>query len=307
MRRLASLVLPLPVLGMLALVTATSFLGAHAASPPHIMVIVDENAAYNSSLGSPFIIGSSKAPYINSLATTYVSATNWFAVRHTSQFAYRELISGDNPQHVPLKGKTLVDELAGAGISWKAYIEDAPSPNCANESKDVGEYAAGHNPFSQFASILNSKSQCDNVVPYSQTLLNTDLNGSSPPDFVWITPNQCDDMHTTCTSGKVQQGDDWLKTNLPTVLNSSWFASNGVVILTWDESVTKDTSGGTFGDGGHIATIVISNAGTGEGHFTASGDHYATLRGIEEAYGVGLLGNSANASFGDLLPAFHLP
>ena len=307
MRRLASLVLPLPVLSMLAFYTASSFLGAHAASTPHIMVIVDENAAYDSSLGSPSIIGSSKAPYINSLASQYVSATNWFSVRHTSQFAYRELISGDNPQHVPLKGTTLVDELATAGISWKAYMESAPSRTCANESKDVGEYAAGHNPFSQFASILTSASQCARVVPYSQSLLNTDLNSSSAPDFVWITPNQCDDMHTACTSGKVQQGDTWLKENLPTVLNSSWYAAGGVVILTWDESVTKDTSGGTFGTGGHIATIVISNGGKNAGQFTSSGDHYATLRGIEEAYGVGLLGNSANESLGDLRPAFHLP
>ena len=40
------------------------------------------------------------------------------------------------------------------------------------------------------------------------------------------------------------------------------------------------------------------------GAFNASGDHYATLRGIEEAYGVTLLGNSSNASFGDIKPAF---
>jgi len=76
----------------------------------------------------------------------------------------------------------------------------------------------------------------------------------------------------------------------------------GIIIVTWMKSVIKDTSGGSEGSGGHIATLVISAKSTGS--FTSPGDHYATLRGIEEAYGVGLLGNSSNPAFGDLKPAF---
>ena len=304
MKRLAALVLPLPVLGVLALLTADAFLPAKASSPAHIMVIVEENAAYGSSDGSPFIIGSSKAPYINSLASQYVSATNWFAVQHTSRFAYRELIAGAPGGHQPIKGQTLVDELAGKGISWKAYMESAPGATCSGDTSSSGNYYAGHNPFVMYSSILNSPSQCANVVPYTQSGLSSDLNSSSPPDYVWITPNQCDDMHNKCGGNPVSHGDAWLSDNLPIVLSSSWFTSGATVILTWDESVTSDTSGGTFGTGGHIATLVISTNGKTGTQFTTSGDHYATLRGIEEAYGVNLLGNSSNASFGDLGPAF---
>ena len=112
-------------------------------------------------------------------------------------------------------------------------------------------------------------------------------------------------MHTkggSCGNNVVANGDKWLSTNLPTVLSSSWFNDSGIVIITWDESVTSDMSGGSYGKGGKIATLVI--AANTQGAYQAYGDHYATLRGIEEAYGVGLLGNSANSAFGDLKPAF---
>jgi hypothetical protein len=38
--------------------------------------------------------------------------------------------------------------------------------------------------------------------------------------------------------------------------------------------------------------------------YSGTGNDFATLRGIEEAYGVGLLSNSGNASYGDITPAF---
>jgi len=274
-------------------------------SPPHIMVIVDENTAYTSSDGTPFVVGNAKAPYINnSLVSQYASATQWYSVEHNSPKDYYDLISGSDQagQKQPYKATTLVTELASAGITWKAYMEGAPS--ACYTGKNVNNYAKSHNPFIAFADVAKNPAQCANVVPYTQTQLSTDLNSTSPPDFVWITPNECSDMHSNCSpqNNKVAQGDQWLQNNLPIVLSSPWYASGGIIIVTWDESVIKDTSGGSEGSGGHIATLVISAKSTGS--FTSPGDHYATLRGIEEAYGVGLLGNSSNPAFGDLKPAF---
>lgn len=308
MRRAAALLLPLPVLGLLALGTSDAFKHARAQTMPHIMLIVEENLAYGSAAGSPHLIGNPSAPYLNSLASSYVSATQWFSLQHGSQYSYRELISGEPETGLkkPYPGTTLVDELATAGVGWKAYIESAPSTTCTGDSKSGGLYDAGHNPFVEYSSILTTPAQCAEVGPYSQAGLMSDLSGATPPDFVWVTPNLCDDMHTICTGNKVAQGDTWLSTNLPAILGSSWFAANGVVIITWDESVPKDASGGSLGSGGQIPTIVISSGGQGGGAFATPGNHYATLRGIEEAYGIALLGNSANASAGDLLPAFHL-
>ncbi len=126
-------------------------------------------------------------------------------------------------------------------------------------------------------------------------------------------PNDCDEMHggvSACAgdsnSQLIKAGDTWLNSNLAPVLSSSWFQQNGIVIITWDESSNGDSSGccGLSSPGGHIATLVIASGNAGLGNFTSTGDHYGTLRAIEETYGVGLLGGSSNAVNGDLSGAF---
>ncbi|MGD0196143.1 MAG: hypothetical protein ABSC35_14920, partial [Candidatus Dormibacteria bacterium] len=84
-----------------------------ATSPPHIMVIVEENEAYSSAqTSSPnYIIGNSNAPYLNNtVAANYASATNWFAVQHNSPNDYLDLIAGTNlglPNGKPYSSPTL--------------------------------------------------------------------------------------------------------------------------------------------------------------------------------------------------------
>jgi acid phosphatase len=285
---------------------ASSAPRATAATAPHIMEIMEENTAYSRADGSPYIIGNSAAPYLNSLASTYTSATHWYANEHGSWKDYNIAISGSDQAGIskPYSAPTLVDELASAGFSWRAYMESMPSTCYTGGS--VGKYDPGHDPFMSFKGISKNPAQCNNVVPYTQSSLSSDLNNSAPPDFVWISPNLCDDMHDQCGSGAVAQGDGWLTNNLPTVLASSWYAAGGIVIINWDESVSKDKSGaaGTTDTGGHIATLVISHDSSGSSTYTVAGDHDGTLRAIEEAYGVGLVGESANPGHGDLYGAF---
>jgi phosphatidylinositol-3-phosphatase len=296
----------------IGLSASTATVNVHAAAtPPHIMVIVDENAAHDALLGSPYIVGNTKdAPYINSLIPTYTEATNWFAVEHHSSFDYYDLISGADlaglSKPVSSTTLTLVDQLAAKNISWKAYMESAPSTCYTGGS--VGEYYKGHNPFVSFKSIVNNPSQCANVVPYTQSQMTNDLNQPSPPSFVWVTPNQCDDMHSTCapTNNLVAQGDSWLNTTIPAVQATTWYQNGGIILLTWDESVDSDTSGvlGTNDSGGHIATLVISAAPHSQ--YTTDGDHFGTLRGLQNAYGVGCLAASCDSVHGDISGAFNV-
>src|SRR5450631_1221204 len=184
---------------------------AAAATPPHIMLIVDENKAYSAVQGTPYIIANATAPYINgTLRANYTSATQWYSDEHNSPLDYRDLISGasQGAGNGPYPATTVVDELQSAGISWKAYMEDMPG-TCYTGA-NTSTYTIIHNPFVDFSSILNT-AQCNNVVPYSQA--SGDLNSGSPPDFVWVTPNLCDDMHTSispCSSDAVATGDSWL-------------------------------------------------------------------------------------------------
>ena len=264
-----------------------------AAGPPHVMVIVEENEGYSDIKGSP------NAPYINGLMSTYASATRWFGLTDDSTADYVALISGETGA---TRSSTLVGELATAGISWKAYMEAMPS--ACYTGAGVGDYARDHNPFVDFKSVTGDPAQCNRVVPFAGSGgFASDLKGNSAPNFMFVVPDVCDDMHSTCSAtNKIKQGDLWLATNLPTVLNSQWYAQSGTVIITWDSATTVDRSGWNTGNGGHIPTIVVS--ATSQSSFGSGGNHYGTLRAIEETFGVGLLGKSSSPANGDLKPAF---
>jgi hypothetical protein len=60
------------------------------APPDHVVIVVEENHSFSS------IIGSSAAPYINSLAQQGALFTQSFAVEHPSQPNYLDLFSGAN-------------------------------------------------------------------------------------------------------------------------------------------------------------------------------------------------------------------
>lgn len=191
-------------------------------------------------------------------------------------------------------------------------MEDMPS--VCYTGPGIGNYSKLHNPFVYFKSIRTT-ALCNNVVPVAtpltknSTMFDTsNLNSSNPPDFVWVTPNECDDMNSKCSplNNHIKQGDQWLSNAIPLIQQSTWYTQgNGVIIITWDAATTADSSSWNHtGSGGHVPTIVISTTATGP--FSAGGNHYGTLRGIEEAYGVGLLGASGpTAANGDLSPAFH--
>jgi phosphatidylinositol-3-phosphatase len=263
--------------------------------PPNIMVIVEENEGFAN------IIGSSKAPYINSLVSTSASATKWYGLTDNSLGDYVALISGTTGSY---SSPTLVGELATSGISWKAYMEDMPS--ACYTGPGVGNYEKVHNPFVYFKSITSNPAQCNRVVPFAGSGgFASDLTGNTAPSFMFVVPNVCDDMHSTCSStvNKIKQGDSWLKSNLATVMGSQWYtAGGGIVIITWDSATTADKSGWNTGSGGHIPTIVIS--ANFSGAFSSGGNLYGTLRAIEDAYKVGWLGKSSSLANGDLGPAF---
>jgi phosphatidylinositol-3-phosphatase len=258
---------------------------AHS-SVPHVMLILMENHSYSD------IIGNGSAPYVNSLANSNGLATNWSDLSHPSLPNYLGLMSGSiwnnpqdtTPQDMSYPGPSFVDELAHAGIGWEAYMEDLNGP-CSDGG---GYYDVNHDPFMYFTSITSNPSQCNRVVPYTQ--LGSDLASNTAPPFLWVSPNLIHDMH----DGSIAQGDAWLQSNLPTVFSSAWYRSGGVVIITWDEGEGSE----------QIPTIVVSATHSGHRILSAAGNHFGTLRALEEVYGVGFLGASDNTSNGDLRPLF---
>jgi hypothetical protein len=108
----------------------------------------------------------------------------------------------------------------------------------------------------------------------------------------------CDDGHDDCGPGRVPQLDGWLRANLPAVLSSAWFRDRGAIIVTMDEGVSGSCCGDAFG--GRVPAVVISASSRGRGGVPSPGDHFGTLRGIEEAFGLPLLGAASDPRSGDL-------
>ena len=117
------------------------------------------------------MIGSSSAPYVNSLARRYGLMTQSYAIRHPSLPNYLALTSGSTQgigsdcTDCGVSATNIVDQLEGAGISWKAYLEDVPSP-CFLGAQ-AGGYAKKHNPFAYYADIVRSPARCGRLIGFA--------------------------------------------------------------------------------------------------------------------------------------------
>ena len=225
----------------------------------HVFYIMMENQ------GVGQIVGNSNDPYINQLISTYGYDNNYYGVTHTSLPNYVAAISGNNwasNQDDPTQmfnHTNIVDQLEASHITWKAYMESMPSagytgywypdnlPSGTSPSTTPSNalYAKKHNPFMLFNDIAASPARASNVVPLSQ--LTTDLQTNQVPQFVWISPNVCNDMHgqptgsgNTCpysdASGLIQDGNNFLQQWVTAIMSSRAWTGNSVIFITWDES-----------------------------------------------------------------------
>jgi hypothetical protein len=169
--------------------------------------------------------------------------------------------------------KTLPDQLNAVGKTWRAYMGDMgndPSRESATCGHPVlntldhtqsaeapfaavplgDQYAARHNPFVYFHSIIDSP-QCDaDVVSLNQ--LSRDLESeSATPNFVFITPNLCDDGHDgPCVNGQpggLVSADAFLQKWVPQIVASPAYKQDGLIVINFDEgglSVVRNPNGG---------------------------------------------------------------
>jgi hypothetical protein len=252
----------------------------------HVVVIVFENKEYAA------IRGSSEAPYINSLADQYGLAERYFANTHPSLPNYLDLIAGgdfginDDGEGYLLRGRTLVDQLAANGLSWRAYMEGmagdrtAPCPFSTH-----GGYRKKHNPFAYFARIQGRSGRCRHVLPFRR------LSGALAtglPNFTWITPNMCHDMHDC----PIRTGDDWLASHAPPILDR--LSGQDLLVVVFDEGTTGE------GGGGHILCIVAGPGARPASTSEVPYSHFSLLKTIEQRFGLGLLRHAADPPVNDM-------
>ena len=242
----------------------------------HVFVVLMENHAYNQ------VWNTSSTPYITQLGNAYARATNYYATNHPSLPNYLDLYGGDNygittdclpSSSCHVNAVNLADNLEAKGLTWRGYMETMPSPCYISNS---GSYAPKHNPFVYFDDIRTNTTRCNSHdVPY--TYLSSDLaSAATTPNYVFITPNLCNDMHD-CS---ISTGDTWLSSNLPPILNSpACTVDKCLLILTWDED---DNSSGN-----HVLTVFAGSAAkTGGVASAVSYNHFSLLRTIENIFGL---------------------
>jgi hypothetical protein len=243
------------------------------------------------------IIGSRSAPYINSLARRYGLATRMYAITHPSLPNYLALTGGstfgisDDCTDCRVGATSLVDELAAAHLSWRAYMEDLPRPCFTGAS--AGGYAKKHDPFAYFTRITRDRARCANIVPLSR--LFADERAGALPTFTWISPNLCHDMHD-CS---VSTGDRFLARLVPSLLRA--LGPHGLLFLTWDEG-SSDNGCCKLASGGHIVTIVAGGGARPHGRLATPTDHYSVLQAIEDLLGLRRLRGAACACTPSLQP-----
>jgi phospholipase C len=281
--------------------------GAGAAGPPvpttsktspgsRVVIVMMENKERGA------VIGSRAAPYVNSLARRYAAPSNYFGVSHPSLPNYLALIGGSTfGVHSDCTGcnqaaSSLVDQLDQAGLSWKAYMEGMPRACFSGSSS--GRYAKKHNPFAYFKPITSDPARCAKIVPGSQ--LRTDLAAGTLPQFVFFTPDLCNDTHD-CS---LAHGDRYLSKLIPPLLGQ--LGPDGFLVLAWEEGSTNARCCGGLARGGRVP-VVIAGPRVRRGATPATAySHYSTLRTIEDAFGVPRLRNAASPSTRSLAGAFKV-
>jgi hypothetical protein len=235
------------------------------------------------------IVGNANAPYINSLIARYGLATSYTAVAHPSEPNYVALFSGSTQGVTDdgtynLAGKNLADQLEAAGRDWRVYEQNLPDAPCFTGGSSsggpdgAGEYARKHNPAISFTDISGNPARCAKIQNFSHL-------DPAAADYELIVPNLCNDMHD-CS---IKVGDAFLKGFLPTIIDSPAMAGS-VLFLTWDEG-SSDAGGG-----GKVASLVIG-PGIPAGFTSATPfSHYSLLRTIQDAWGLGCLASTCNAS-----------
>jgi len=267
----------------------------------HVVIVMEENHSYSS------VIGSASMPYLNSLASQYGLATQYYANTHPSIGNYFMMTAGQTVTNNDALNSTInvdniVRHLLTAGKTWKSYAESLPTVGYTGG--DIYPYARHHNPLSYFSDVANSSVQKLNLVPFSKFA--ADLANNQLPNFSFVVPNLNHDAHdcpvgpTGCTeSQKLVTADTWLKNNIGPLLSNTAFQQDGILVIVFDESFASDTAHG----GGRVAALVIGPKVKKGFQSTALYQHQNVLRTALDALGVTNYPGSA-ASAADMTDFF---
>ncbi len=234
----------------------------------------------------------------------------------------------------PFTPKSIADQLVAKGMSWKSYQESLPTvvPGVFGINYSDGEwsnlsptdvfevnggpptpatniqklYAVKHNPFAYFENIENGGNAAlslERVVDFDgPNGLWADLNSSWAPNFSFIVPNQCHDMHgyvsggtTICSTSNtlgtnltIQQGDAEVAKLINGIKASkAWRQGRNVIVLVWDENDYSNAAN-------RVVFLVETNYAPNNTVSSVPYDHFSLLRTLEAGFGLPCLNHACD-------------
>jgi hypothetical protein len=175
------------------------------------------------------------------------------------------------------------------------------------QATPTDQYATRHDPFVYFHYVIDNQAECDADVVNLNRLPADLANASTTPNYVFITPNLCDDGHdATCANGGpggLEQANTFLQQWIPRITSSPAFKQNGLLIVTFDEAIGDSTAccgempgpfdaangiqpGGTGPGGGAVGAVFLSPFITPGTKSSNSYNHYSMFGSIEDMFGL---------------------
>ncbi|HCI81731.1 MAG TPA: hypothetical protein DHW02_18795 [Ktedonobacter sp.] len=250
----------------------------------------------------------------------------------------QEIASATSTPHW-FSSKNIVDQLEAHDLSWKAYMQSMPSTGFTGSASPIinGQpvqlYVQKHNPFEYFTDIRNNAARMQKIVPFTQ--LGLDLAKNTVPNFVWISPDTCNDMHgISPTSAQeignpacaypssgldhsiIQLGDNFVQSTVSTIMASRvWKQSRSSIVIAWDENDYSGYTGcchsptgvnGVTLGGANAPFMVINSNDVDHIVDTTPYNHYTLLATIEKLWHLGCLNQSCGFSDKQLMTKFFV-
>jgi len=262
------------------------------------------------------------------------------------------------PADTNIVGISIGDQLVAAGKHWKSYQEGLPAigadgvnvsdgyytiggvnRNGVNVTSDFAAlsttgnpitasdvvylYAVKHNPFAYFASVqngLNPGNGVGRIVGFDgEQGLYSDLREGTVPDFAFIAPNQCNDMHgrgngtafcnfdaddngtqTGLNPSLILQGDQALQ-RVVTAIQASpvWSWTKSAIVVVWDENDYSTTTVN------QVVLTVSTNYGAQQIVSSKFYDHYSLTKTLDAAFGLPCLNHACDAGVNVMADLFQ--
>lgn len=227
--------------------------------------------------------------------------------------------------------KSIADQLVSKGLSWKSYQESLPAvaPGVSGVNYSDGEfsnlstspfatspvnaiqklYAVKHNPFAYFLNVetgANPALSLDRIQDFDgPSGLWADLqHPERTPNFAFIVPNQCHDMHGSVSGGPaicasntesgaegallMAEGDAEVAKIVTGIKNSpAWAIGRNAIIVTWDENDYSNAAN-------QVVFLSETNYAANGVKSSAPYDHFSLLRTLEAGFGLPCLNHACD-------------